>query len=120
MTSINNQDSSLFSSYNSNKNGISQEDMIESRLSKRQQDFINSEDFSQIKESTMSSELSIGNNSRNLLFKQRRLKQNIIIPEITHNLKDKLSIPLDWFEKCNSTISIRDSFLEPKSWRSLV
>ena len=111
MTSINNQESSLFSSYNSNNKGASQEDIIESRLSKRQQDFINSEDFSQIKESTMSSELSIGNNSRNLLFKQRRLKQNIIIPEITYNLKDKLSIPLDWFEKCNTTIfSINDIF----------
>ena len=113
MTSINQQESSsLFSSNNSNKNGISQEDIIESRLSKRQQDFINSEDFSQIKETTMSSELSLGKNSRELLFKQRRLKQNnIIIQEATKNLKDKLSIPLDWFEKCNNTpFSISDIF----------
>ena len=101
--------SSLFSPYNSNTNMNSQEDIIESKFLKRHQEFINSENFSDIKESTMSSELSLGKNSRNLIFKQRRLKQNIITQEITYSLKSKLSIPLDWFEECNkSNISISD------------
>ena len=106
MTSQNPTESSqLFSPYNSSQNIISQDDIIESRLLKRHQDFINSEeDFTKIKESTMSSELSLGENSRNLIFKQRRLRQNIIAPEITQSLKDKLSIPYDWFEKCNNTV----------------
>ena len=111
MTSQNpTEPSQLFSPYNSNQDNISQDDMIESRLLKRHQDFINSdEDFTKIKESTMSSELSLGENSRNLIFKQRRLRQNIIVPEINQSLKDKLSIPYDWFEKCNNTVySIAD------------
>ena len=77
--------------------------MIESRLFKRHQDFINSdEDFTKIKESTMSSELSLGENSRNLIFKQKRLKHTIR-PEITQSLKNNLSIPLDWYEQCLKT-----------------
>ena len=90
----------LFTSYNSNIN--SQEDIIDSRLQKRQQDFNNIEDFSQIKENTISSELSLGENSRNLIFKQKRLKHTIR-PEITQSLKNNLSIPLDWYEQCLKT-----------------
>lgn len=94
--------SSLFSPISSN-NMNSQEDYIESKLLKRQQDFINSENFNDIKENTMSSELSFGENSRNLIFKQRRLKQNKLIEETTYPLKSKISISLEWFEKCNSS-----------------
>ena len=92
----------LFSQYNSNMN--SQEDTMESRLQKRQQDFISTDDFSTIKENSMSNELSLGENSRNLLFKLKRLKQNINTIETNDSLKDKLSIPLDWYEKCEQNI----------------
>ena len=96
---------------NSNIGMDSQDDIIESRLQKRQQNFINSENFKEIKESTMSSELSLGENSRSLLFKQRRLKQNIINKnEILFQLKDKLSIPLEWYEKCESTNFLLSQF----------
>ena len=88
----------LFSQYNSNVS--SQEDTMESRLQKRQQDFLSTDDFSTIKENSMSNELSLGENSRNLIFKQKRLKQNLNTIEILYPLKDKLSIPLDWYEKC--------------------
>ena len=88
----------LFSQYNSNIS--SQEDTMESRLQKRQQDFLSTDDFSTIKENSMSNELSLGENSRNLIFKQKRLKQNLNTIEILYPLKDKLSIPLDWYEKC--------------------
>ena len=88
----------LFSQYNSNIN--SQEDTMESRLQRRQQDFISTDDFSTIKENSMSNELSLGENSRNIIFKLKRLKQNINTIETNDSLKDKLSIPLDWYEKC--------------------
>ena len=88
----------LFSQYNSNIN--SQEDTMESRLQRRQQDFISTDDFSTIKENSMSNELSLGENSRNIIFKLKRLKQNINTIESNDSLKDKLSIPLDWYEKC--------------------
>ena len=92
----------LFSQYNSNVS--SQEDTMESRLQKRQQDFISTDDFSTIKENSMSNELSLGENSRNLIFKQKRLKQNLNTIEIIYPLKDKLSIPLDFYEKCEQNI----------------
>ena len=103
MISNNQADSSSLFSPSSSNNMNSQEDYIESKLLKRQQDFINSENFNDIKENTMSSELSFGENSRNLIFKQRRLKQNKLIEETTYPLKSKISISLEWFEKCNSS-----------------
>ena len=91
---------SLFNSNNRN-NEDKQENDIESKLQKRQEDFSNEENFSKIKESTMSNELSLGQNFRNKIFMQKRLKQNMIT-ETTESLKNKLTIPLDWFEKCNN------------------
>jgi len=90
---------SLFNSNNRN-NEDKQENDIESKLQKRQEDFSNEENFSKIKESTMSNELSLGQNFRNKIFMQKRLKQNMIT-ETTESLKNKLTIPLDWFEKCS-------------------
>ena len=93
----------LFSQYNSAIS--SQEDTMEFRLQKRQQDFINNtEDFSTIKENSMSNELSLGENSINLIFKQRRLKQNLPSIETIYSLKEKISIPQEWYEKCEKSI----------------
>ena len=78
---------------------------MEFRLQKRQQDFINNtEDFSTIKENSMSNELSLGENSINLIFKQRRLKQNLPSIETIYSLKEKISIPQEWYEKCEKSI----------------
>ena len=90
----------LFNSNNMN-NGDSQENDIESKLQRRNEDFTNEENFSKIKESAMTNELSLGQNFRNKIFMQRRLKQNMII-ESTQSLKNKLTIPLEWYEQCNN------------------
>ena len=91
---------SLFNS-NDRKNEDKQENDIESKLQKRQEDFSNEENFSKIKENTMTNELSLGQNFRNKIFMQKRLKQNMIT-ETTESLKNKLTIPLEWFENCNN------------------
>lgn len=90
----------LFKSNNMN-NGDNQENDIESKLQKRNEDFANEENFSKIKESAMTNELSLGQNFRNKIFMQRRLKQNMIT-ESTQSLKNKLTIPLEWYEQCNN------------------
>ena len=79
----------------------SQENEIDSILQRRQQNFMNEENFSKIKENTMSDELSLGINFRNKIFMKKRMKQNINI-ETTQSLKNKLTIPLDLFEKCEN------------------
>ena len=94
-----NNTSSLFTS-DAKNNGDSQENDIESKLQKRQEDFSNEANFSKIKESAMTNELSLGHNFRNKIFMQKRLKQSMIT-ESTQSLKNKLTIPLDWFEQCN-------------------
>ncbi len=100
MSKNENSASLLFNSNNMN-NGDSQENDIESKLQKRNEDFANEENFSKIKESAMTNELSLGQNFRNKIFMQRRIKQNIII-ESTQSLKNKLTIPLEWYEQCNN------------------
>ena len=74
---------------------------IDSILLKRQQNFSNEENFSEIKEKTMSEELSQGLNFRNKIFMKKRIKQNINI-EVIQSLKNKLTIPLELFEKCEN------------------
>ena len=90
----------LFSS-NIGGNGNNQENDIESKLQRRQEDFSNEENFLKIKENAMINELSLGHNFRKKIFIQKRLKQNMNT-EVTQSLKNKLTIPLDWFEKCNN------------------
>ena len=90
----------LFSS-NIGDNGDNQENNIESKLQRRQEDFSNEENFLKIKENAMINELSLGHNFRKKIFIQKRLKQNMNT-EATQSLKNKLTIPLDWFEKCNN------------------
>ena len=77
-----------------------QDKNIDFKYQKRQEEFSNEEDFSKIKENTMSNELSLGQSSRNKIFLQRRLKKNIQT-ESTQSLKNKLTIPLELFEYCN-------------------
>ena len=67
---------SLFNPSSSNAN--SQENQIESKFQNRQEKFQNEENFAQIKEKTMTKELSLGQDNRNKIFMQRRLKKKII------------------------------------------
>ena len=91
---------SLFSS-NALNDIKNQENAIDLKLQKRQQNFSNEENFSEIKENSMTNELSLGLNFRNKIFMQKRLRQNMNI-EKTQSLKNKLTIPLELFEKCEA------------------
>ena len=95
----NNISSNIFSS--EGKNSGDQNKDIDSKFQSRQQEFSNEENFSQIKESAMTNELSLGQNFRNKIFMQKRLKKSINI-ETTQSLKSKLTIPLDLYENCNN------------------
>ena len=57
--------------------------------------------MSKIKENTMTKELSLGQNYRNKIFAQKRLKKNMNI-ESTNTLKNTLTIPAELFDKCNN------------------
>ena len=88
----------LFS--NSQNQGNNQDNEIESKIHKRQEQFSNQQDYSEIKANTMTNELSLGQNYRNKIFMQKRLKRTMNI-ESTQSLKNNLTIPLDLFERCN-------------------
>ena len=78
-----------------------QENEVDSVLLRRQHNFLNEENFSIIKEKTISNELSLVLNMRNKILMKKRLKQNLNI-ETIQNLKNKLTIPLELFEKCEN------------------
>ena len=73
---------------------------MDSKLQQRQKNFSNVETFAQIKESEMSKELSLSQNTRDKIFMQRRIK-NTMKFEQPQSLKSKLTIPLELFESCN-------------------
>ena len=89
---------SLFT--NSESSGNNQDNDIDSKYQKRQENFSNQVEYSQIKEKTMTNELSLGQNFRNKIFMQKRLKKTMNV-ESTQSLKNKLTISPELFEKCN-------------------
>ena len=95
----NNPSSNLFS--NAGEKGNNQDNDIDSKFQNRQQEFSNEENFSQIKESTMTNELSLGQSFRNKVFMQKRLKKSMN-SIATQSLKSKLTIPLDLYERCSN------------------
>ena len=77
---------SLFT--NSESSGNNQDNDIDSKYQKRQENFSNQVEYSQIKEKTMTNELSLGQNFRNKIFMQKRLKKTMNV-ESTQSLKNK-------------------------------
>ena len=96
-----NQQNSTPSLFSDSFGTNNQDNDIDSRFQNRQEQSSNAENFSQIIENTMTNELSLGKKSRDKIFKQKRLKQNINF-EPTQNLKNKLTIPIELFENCNN------------------
>ena len=93
----NNNQASLFS--NSSTNANDQDMAMESKFQTRQEAFLNEENFSALKENEMTKELSLGQNMRNKIFMQKRLKKSVN-SEQSQSLKSKLTIPLDLYENC--------------------
>ena len=94
----NNNQASLFS--NSSTNANDQDMAMESKFQTRQEAFLNEENFSALKENEMTKELSLGQNMRNKIFMQKRLKKSVN-SEQSQSLKSKLTIPLDLYENCD-------------------
>ena len=94
----NNNQSSMFT--NSSSNANDQDMAIESKFQTRQEAFLNEENFSTLKENEMSKELSLGQNMRNKIFMQKRLKKSINAAQ-SQSLISKLTIPLDLYKTCD-------------------
>ena len=88
----------LFENKDSQNN---QDSKMDSKYQIRQEQFDQDENFSKIKESTMSKELTLSQDNRNKIFIQKRLhkKSNI---ESKESLINSLSIPKDIYEKLTS------------------
>ena len=94
----NNNQSSMFT--NSSSNANDQDMAIESKFQTRQEAFLNEENFSTLKENEMSKELSLGQNMRNKIFMQKRLKKSINAAQ-SQSLISKLTIPLELYKTCD-------------------
>ena len=87
-----------------NQNNISQnnqENQIDSKFQNRQDEFTPDENFSKIKESTMSKELSLSETNRNKIFLQKRLHKKTNI-ETNISLFNSLSISKDIYNQLTS------------------
>ena len=103
---INQAPSSFFS--NSEPSQNNQDSIMETKFQSRQEQFTNEDNLSQIKESTMSKELSLGENNRNKIFMQKRLNKKIN-SENNLSLYNVLKIPKDvYIQLTNEEIYIKD------------
>ena len=93
-----NTPSSLFSNAQNNNND--QDMIMETKFQNRQEAFLNEENFSSLKENEMSKELSLGQNKRDKIFMQKRLKKTVNA-EQSQSLKSKLTIPLELYQTCD-------------------
>ena len=97
---------SFLSNMNSSQNN--QDSEIESKFKSLQDKFLKEENFYQIKESTMSKELSLGENNRNKIFMKKRLNKKIV-SEKNLSLDNVLKIPKEAYNQLkNEEISIKD------------
>ena len=93
---------------NSDSSQNNQDSQMESKFQSRQELFTNEENFSQIKESTMSKELSLGENNRNKIFMQKRLNKKFNT-ENNLSLFNVLKISKDVYTQLtNEEINIKD------------
>ena len=97
---------SFFSNSDSSQNN--QDSKMETKFQSRQEQFTNEDNLSQIKESTMSKELSLGKNNRNKIFMQKRLNKKIN-SENNLSLYNVIKINKDIYTQLtNEEINIKD------------
>ena len=92
-----NNPNSLFSD-SSNLND--QDVVMDTKFQNRQSAFTLEENFSELKENELNKELSLGQNVRDKIFMQKRLKM-LNKTEQSQSLKSKLTISLELYEKCD-------------------
>ena len=89
----------IFSNQNKNSEN-NQEFQIDSKFQNRQEQFNEDDNYSKIKESTITQELSLSQEKRNKILLQKRLHK--INKESKTSLLNSLSIPKDIYEKLTS------------------
>lgn len=100
--------------FGQNKDSQNNQDyQIESKFQNRQEQFTTEEDISKIKESTMSQELSLGKDTRNKIFLQKRLLKKTNI-ESNSSLLDSLTMPKDIYEK------IASAEIQPSDFQKII
>ena len=92
-----NNPNSLFSA---SPNQLNDQDVVmEAKFQNRQNALTNEENFSELKENELNKELSLGQNVRDKIFMQKRLKM-LKNSEQSQSLKSKLTISLQLYENC--------------------
>ena len=100
--------------FGQNKDSQNNQDyQIESKFQNRQEQFTTEEDISKIKESTMSQERSLGKDTRNKIFLQKRLLKKTNI-ESNSSLLDSLTMPKDIYEK------IASAEIQPSDFQKII
>lgn len=94
------QNINIFSNQKDNSQN-NQDYEMNSKYQARQEKFMQEENFSKIKESTMSKELSYNQDNRNKLILQKRLHKKTNIESKT-SLLNTLSVPKEFYEKLTS------------------
>ena len=89
----------IFYSQNQNSEN-NQESQIDTKFQNRQEQFKEDDNYSKIKESTITQEFSLSQDNRNKIFLQKRLHK--INKESKTSLLNSLSIPKDIYEKLTS------------------
>ena len=90
-----------FASVFSASDSFNPDTQIEKKLQQRQENFTGEQVLDQFKESSIASDLSLRNQERNALFKNKRIRARIDL-NTTQSLKTKLNIPMELFEACNA------------------
>jgi hypothetical protein len=92
-----NNQNSLFAANSNNSND--QDTIMEAKFQNRQDAFLNEENFTDLKETEMKKEYRLGQNVREKIFIQKRIKMSIN-SEQNQSLKSKLTISKELYENC--------------------
>lgn len=86
------------------------DNQIDIKLQNRQEEFTNESNLTDIKKRVIDHSLSLSNDARSRLFKNKRLQAKISL-NVTQSLESKLTIPKDFYQLCQNT-EINPSMLQ--------
>ena len=92
---------SLFDEINKKLNESKQEDDVDQKWHLRNEKLKTKSSIEEVRSDFVGEEENIRKTQRDKLFHNRRIQQNIVKVETSTSLKNKLTIPLDLYEKCN-------------------
>ena len=95
------QNTSLFDEINKKLNETKQDDDVDQKWHLRNEKLKTKSSIEEVRSDYVDEEENIRKSQRDKLFHNRRIQQNILKVETTTSLRNKLTIPLDLYEKCN-------------------